>query len=447
MALTQTGQPAVAPRAAAQGRRGSTNGHAARFGYTVVASPLHDEAVVDAITRPTRALLADLGGRPDQHDIEQPFVVLVATGGTEQMILDLVERHRLERDRAQRPDAPTLLIAHGAHNSLPAALETLAALHQADHRGRIVQVTGDIGDRDALDRAITDLDVVHRFQNARIGLVGGASTWLVASNPPPEIVASRWGPHVEIIEPARLVCDSPHSASSSWRTDELASRFAQGADADLGIVTPVAIRSAAEIGTSLADVIDVERLDAVSVRCFDLLEEPGTSGCLALAALNDTGIVAGCEGDIPSTLAMMWARFLLDQPAWIANPARVDTESNRVLLAHCTVPPSMTDGYTLSTHFESGIGVGISGRFAPQPITLVRIGGDGLGGVWVAEGTIVSTGAEPDLCRTQVTVELIDSSVGDLLSRPLGNHLTLVAGHHRERFMSWWNLAIADVAN
>ncbi len=425
----------------------STDENPARFGYAIVASPLHDEVAVNAITHPTRTLLDELGGRSASHDSNEALVILVATGGTERAILELVERRRLASDREARPVAPALLIAHGAHNSLPAALEALAALHQGGHRGRIVQVTGAVGDRAAIDEAIVDLDVVHRFQNARIGLVGGASTWLVASSPPPETVAATWGPRIEVVEPARLVSDTPQPANPAWRPDELASRFADGADTDLGVVTPVAIRSAAAVGTALADMVDVDRFDAVSVRCFDLLDDPGTSGCLALAALNDAGIVAGCEGDIPSTLAMMWGRFLLDQPAWIANPARIDTESNSVLLAHCTVPPSMTDGYTLSTHFESGIGVGLSGRFAPQPVTLVRIGGRRLDRVWIAEGAIVASGDEPDLCRTQVTVELSDRSVGDLLSQPLGNHLTLVAGHHGDRLTRWWDFAIADVTH
>ena len=118
------------------------------------------------------------------------------------------------------------------------------------------------------------------------------------------------------------------------------------------------------VRSALGDVLDDHDLDAVTVRCFDLLGDPGTSGCLALANLNDEGIVAGCEGDVPSTLAMLLVRYLLDRPSWMANPASVDVESNRLVLAHCTVAPSMVDGFSLDTHFESGMGVGIHGHFA-----------------------------------------------------------------------------------
>jgi hypothetical protein len=160
------------------------------------------------------------------------------------------------------------------------------------------------------------------------------------------------------------------------------------------------------VRSALLDVLDNDDLDAVTVRCFDLLGDPGTSGCLALASLNDDGIVAGCEGDVPSALAMLWVRHLLDQPTWMANPATLDVDRNELVLAHCTVAPSMVDSFALDTHFESGMGVGISGQFAAQPVTLIRLGGADLDECWIAEGDIVSTGDDADLCRTQVTIAL-----------------------------------------
>jgi L-fucose isomerase-like protein len=198
------------------------------------------------------------------------------------------------------------------------------------------------------------------------------------------------------------------------------------------------------VRSALGDVLENDDLDAVTVRCFDLLGDPGTSGCLALASLNDDGIVAGCEGDVPSTLAMLLVRHLLGRPSWMANPAMVDVETNRLVLAHCTVAPSMVDGFALDTHFESGKGVGISGRFAAQPVTLIRIGGSDLEECWIVEGDIVATGDDADLCRTQVTVDLSSGQVGDLLTHPLGNHLVLVAGHHEARLRRWWSMAVAD---
>ena len=72
----------------------------------------------------------------------------------------------------------------------------------------------------------------------------------------------------------------------------------------------------------------------------------------------------------------------------------------------------MAESFALDTHFESGIGVGISGQFALQPVTLIRLGGVDLDECWIAEGDIVSTGGDTDLCRTQVTIALSSGTVG-----------------------------------
>lgn len=443
-----------------------------RFTYTVVASPLHDREAVDGIVTPIAEVAGGLGGRrlaadddgaPDQRSEtaavgpEQPHVIVVATGGTEQQILDLVARRRVSH-----ADLPVVLVAHPAHNSLPASLEALAALQQSRRRGRIVYLAGDTAtraaddanegasdDRSVLDDAIVDLEAILRLRTTRLGLVGGPSSWLVASSPDPDVVHRRWGPRVELIDPARMI---ELSRTPVVPVGPLADRFVAGAESSHGRSRPdvdrAAVEAAVQAGAALDDLVDVHELDAVTVRCFDLLGDPGTSGCLALARLNDGGIVAGCEGDLPSTLGMLWVRHLLGQASWMANPSRLDRTRNSLVLAHCTVAPSLTDGYSLSTHFESGIGVGVSGHFADQPVTLLRVGGRDLEQCWIAEGAIVGSGDEPDLCRTQVTVELsggpVGGSVDDLLDRPLGNHLVMAAGHHGDRLRRWWQLAIAD---
>jgi L-fucose isomerase-like protein len=411
-----------------------------RFEYRVVASSLHDASTVDELTAPLRAVLDSLGGESLDADASdasaRPFLHVVATGGTERQLLDSIAERRVGHG-----EEPSILVAHRAHNSLPAALETLAAIRQGGGRGRIVFVTGD-AERDAveLEEAVVDLEAIKRLHSTRLGIVGGPSSWLVASSPTAEAVRRRWGPQIVTVDPTRMI---ELTRVPVVPTGAMAERFTSVADPARSTVDRRAVDDAMGVRAALEDMLDSEDLDAVTVRCFDLLGDPGTSGCLALASLNDDGIVAGCEGDLPSTLAMLLARHLLDQPAWMANPAQVEVDTNRLLLAHCTVAPSMVDGMSLDTHFESGKGVGISGHFASQPVTLVRIGGADLDQCWIVEGDIVATSDDPDLCRTQVTVALSSGTVDDLLERPLGNHLVLVAGLHERRLRRWWSMAIA----
>ncbi|MCU0261596.1 MAG: hypothetical protein MUE78_11300, partial [Ilumatobacteraceae bacterium] len=408
------------------------------FGHLTVASPLHDPAAVDHLLADVRATLDALGGVPlevpEQHT-GLPFVVVVATGGTEASILDVVNRRH-----AVVPYEPVLLVAHPRHNSLPAALETMARLHQDGIAGRIVQLTGaepagaDLRSHD-LALAVGDVAAIHRLHGTRLGLVGQPSHWLVASVPEARALRARWGVQLVDVDIRRTIAD--HGDVEPAAAQAVAVRFLGRGGTD---VTPE-LESAAAVHPALVATIERDRLDAIAVRCFDFLGDLHTSGCVALAELNDTGTVAGCEGDVAGTMGMLLVRALLDRPSWIANPAQVDTDSNRLLLAHCTVAPSMVDDVELHTHFESGIGIGLRGSFRPGPVTLLRIGGRELDRYWIAEGHVEGTGDSPDLCRTQVDVQVLDTPVSSLLDAPLGNHLVMVHGHHRARIERWWQLA------
>jgi L-fucose isomerase-like protein len=394
--------------------------------YSVVASGLHDAEAVDRIITPIRATLEALDGHRvegDMLDRHTPHVIVVATGGSERAILDLVERRRQHASWE-----PVVLVTHAVHNSLPSALEALARLRADGHAGRIVQVS----EPGEPATTIADLQAIHHFQHARLGVVGNPSDWLVASVPDRAAFHRRWGIELVDVDIAQTI--HHHADAHAVDVQAVAVRFTAHGEPDHETMAAAALHPA------LATTIKHQRLDAVAVRCFDFITELHTSGCVALAELNDTGIVAGCEGDIASTVAMMVAREVLGQPAWIANPAIIDASERELLLAHCTVAPSMVQDVELHTHFESGMGIGLRGRFAPGPVTLLRLGGDELDRHWFAEAEIIGTGSSADLCRTQVSLK-VDASLEPLLDDPLGNHLVMVSGHHRRRLERWWRLA------
>ncbi|MGI9599291.1 MAG: hypothetical protein ACR2QK_24220 [Acidimicrobiales bacterium] len=402
-----------------------------RATYEILASPLHDPDDLTMLVQPVVAALNRLGVTRREPEPGTPHLVLVGTGGTETAILERLD----DRDRAD-PGCPAVLVAHPKHNSLPAALEAVARLQQLGRRARIVFVDGP--DDGGLDEAIDDLVAWHHLRGLRLGLVGPPSDWLVASTPSAATVARRWGP--ELVE-----VSIPSTVAAFHGVPVEIGRSVANRLGDLTatrLPAPDDVVRAARLDPALRQMIDGEQLDAITVRCFDFLGSIETSGCLALAQLNDDGIVAGCEGDVPAALAMLWSRLLLDQPGWIANPASIRSGANELVLAHCTIAPSLIGDMALSTHFESGIGVGIHGRLRDGPVTLIRIGGADLDRCWIAEGRVISSGAEPDLCRTQATIAVEGRPVQELLERPLGNHLVLVEGRHRARLERWWRWAI-----
>lgn len=398
------------------------------FGVLTVGSPLHDPLSLQRALRPSLDVLASLGGtRATQESLsaDHPLVVLVGTGGTE---AEIMRAHATRQ--ARFPGHPLLLVTHPAHNSLPAALEALARLRQDGARGRIVHVPApdDAAAIARLSTAIDDLMTYQRLHRSRLGVVGTPSDWLVASVPTAADVRRTWGPEMVSVELEGVLDEVRAEAKADDRALALGASFVDGATASRE-PDDTAMRQATCGFAALDDLSVSHRLDAITVRCFDLVTRHGASGCLALAELNDRGTVAACEGDIASAVAMLWVKERLGATTWMANPVHADPHTGLLRLAHCTVPRSLVTGFELRSHFESGKGVAVAGQLRPGPVTLVRLGGRSLEHAFLAEGHAVPAEHREDLCRTQVDVTVAPLAVAELLARPLGNHLVLVPGH------------------
>jgi L-fucose isomerase-like protein len=416
---------------------GSDKPASPRFAWYAAISPVHDAAALRGLLDSYAAPLRAMGGeRWDPSMGPAPAggpVIFVVTGGTEQIILS---RARFSRGE------PAVLVAHPGHNSLPAALEVLARLQQKGVRGR-VHYLDDPGDAEGLRdlaAAVHGRAVRRALHEARIGLVGRPSDWLVASSPSPQVVREVWGPSVVPLPLDPLL--EPPDAELSVLGERTARLVRSGAES---LVEPAEtdLPAAGRVHAALRRMVDAGRLDAISVRCFDLVTRRRTTGCVALARLCDEGVIAGCEGDLVATVAMLWAHRLLGVLPWMANPSRVDRARGVLSLAHCTVPPSLTTRYRLRTHFESGLGVGIQGVLPEGPVTLLRIGGVRMTELLALDGALVANTDHADLCRTQVEVEIGREALDRLLARPLGNHVVVLAGHHAAPLRRWHEAMIA----
>jgi len=408
----------------------------ARFSFATAFSPLVvGDDPQQRIAGSYVEVLQALGGRHTGVGMapsDAPFLVFVATGGTEQIVLDL------RSVRAQSvPGEPVLLIAHPANNSLPASLEILARVQQDGMRGRILYLSG-ADDTEGLARietALHDIAVRRQLQSTRLGLIGPASDWLVASMPTPEIVKAAWGPEVLPIPVAEL--EARYRSVPADAIDPAVTLLRSGV-ADIVEPDAPGLEDSARMYVAMRELVKEHALDALTLRCFDLLLSDKTTGCFALSALTDAGIISGCESDLVSTVGLLWAQLLLGTTPWMANPSQLDVQANSLVLAHCTVPRGLVENVRLRSHFESGLGVGIQGDLALGPVTLLRIGGTAMDRLWVAEGQITATGDNENLCRTQAHITLSRGHVTELLHAPLGNHTILVSGHHADRLAEWF---------
>jgi len=411
------------------------------FGYIPIASFLQQQEFDHLIADYTPAL-KNIGGQQGNSKMitnQAPLFYFVITGGTEQKILNL---------RAKRlkliPTEPVFLLAHPGNNSLPASLEVLGRLQQDGEKGHIFFLKGpdDHVGLQKIKSAVFDLEVKYALQQSRIGLVGAPSDWLVASSPNPVTVQKIWGPEVipiELDELYQLIKTVPKKAVEPF-LESLVSRAVE-----LMEPSQVELEDAVRVYLAIKQLVEKYKLEAITLRCFDLIIKLKTTGCFALAQLNDEGIIAGCEGDLVSTVGMLLAFKLIKQNSWMANPVQIDIARNTFWLAHCTVAKCIVKEYRLRSHFESALSVGIQGRFPTGPVTLIRIGGKAMDKIWLAEGEILQTGDAENICRTQVEIHLTrGGNVKDLLRNPLGNHLVTVQGNHLDRIRSWWETMISS---
>ena len=341
--------------------------------------------------------------------------VMVATGGVENLFKTLFD----ERMRHTTSPQKFTLIADGRNNSLAASLEILSYLTEHGQKGRIIHGTNEEIINEIVEtfpetshpetsHPVTSINT-NLFSGTRIGIFGNPSDWLIASGVDYYYIREHFGIETVFIDLKRLI----NEVGATAKSDML------GAD---------------KTYSAIKKICQEERLDAMTIRCFDIVKACNTTSCLALAKLNDEGIVAGCEGDMQTLMTMLLAKKLLNEPAFMANPSILTDKTT--MFAHCTVPLSMCYKTTMRTHFESGIGVAVQGDLPLTDYTIMKWGGRRLDKMFVTEAKAIKNEYSNHFCRTQITFDI--NLKPYLLNHSIGNHHVIVKGRHSEiikRFM------------
>lgn len=315
-------------------------------------------------------------------------------------------------------DRPYILVTTPAYNSLAAAMEILGFLRERGLEGEILHgspasVAARLG---VLRRAA---EAFRGVRGKRIGCFGDCEGLVASAVDFAEAKASA-GIEMESHDLGELIaeCRKGGFPENRW-TRELLGKGWDEAE----------VRRALDVYGALRRLVERHNLDAVTVKCFDLLGPLGTTGCLALAILNAEGIPATCEGDQKSAVSMLVLNEIAGRPGFIANPSEMDPEKGEIVFAHCTLPLDMPDSYSLATHFESGIGVAVAGDMAPRTMTVFKCDGT-LDAWWAGRAALVETLHRSNLCRTQMRLRLEDG-VGYFANGPLGNHHIICPGDHK----------------
>ena len=348
-----------------------------------------------------------------------PDAVMIATGGVENLFKRIWSAIDVEMMCVPSRPRTVTMIADGRNNSLAAALEILTYLGNNGMEGRIVH-----GTNDEIVSAILETHGRASLQG-RIGLFGQPSDWLIASGVDRDFLCQRYGIETVDIDLQRLI--DGIKAVPQTEAEKVAQTMVKRAKA-VEEPSDADMLEASKAYLAIKRICQEERLDAMTIRCFDIVKACGTTSCLALALLNDEGIVAGCEGDMQTLLSMFLAKRLCGEVAFMANPSQLTDKTS--MLAHCTIPLTMCDETVVRSHFESGIGVAIQGLLPLEDYTLFKWGGPKLDRYFVTEAQAIETPYSNHFCRTQITLNV--NLKPYLLQHSIGNHHVIIRGRHAE---------------
>ena len=355
-----------------------------------------------------------------------PDAFMIATGGVENLFKRIWSAIDVETMCGPSRQKTVTMIADGRNNSLAAALEILTYLGNNGVEGKILH-----GTNDEIISALEET-CIRASLRGRIGLFGQPSDWLIASGVDRDYLRQHYGIETIDIDLQRLIdgiktIPQNEAVKVAQTMVKRAKTVKEPSCADM--------LEAAKAYLAIKYICQEEHLDAMTIRCFDIVKTCGTTSCLALALLNDEGIVAGCEGDMQTLMSMYLAKRICGETAFMANPSQLTDKMS--MLAHCTIPLTMCDEIRLRSHFESGIGAAVQGVLPLMDYTLFKWGGEKLDRYFVTEAKAVETPYSDHFCRTQITLNV--NLKPYLLQHSIGNHHVIIRGRHAEeirRFMA-----------
>ena len=362
---------------------------------------------------------------PEELDKPLPdgaTMVLVGSGGVEEMVKANIERL----------PSYVVLIGDGLKNSLAASLEIFSWMRLNGLHGRVLH-----GPTSFIMQGINDYaqayEAIDKLNGKIVGVIGKPSGWLIASNVDYQALRERWGVTMLDISLDEVV--EGYEAVSDGDVRDITDEFMRNA---IGIKEPSRdeVVKAMRLYRAIKNIVEQYHLDAFTLNCFDLIPTTRTTGCVALALLNQEGIPAGCEGDEQTLLTMLAVQAATGEMTFMANPSKIlDNAAHEIVLAHCTIAPAMTDRYIVRDHYESLSGVAVEGIFDPMEMTIVKCGGKEMERYFISRAQLLECTSNPNMCRTQLHLRL-DEPLDYFLERSIGNHHVIVRGDHKQRLES-----------
>jgi len=345
-------------------------------------SSLHKDKV--PVVRGIDKVITSIDELKDLSIGDSLVVAVILSGGVSRLVGELVSVNRVRR---------VVLVSYPGFNSLASALDARALLRDLGVDSGILH----INDLDELGGALRVARAIARVIGVKVALLGVDRKSSISRS-----FEDRFDSKVDIInmsEFERLVENADEGIAQ-----EFANLIKGRVKFEIGS------EKLLEVGKIYAAIRDLyARYDATAINCFPYLVEHRVTPCLALARLNEEGLIAACEADLRALFSMMLTKELTGYSGWSANVNHV--EGSTVTMSHCTIALNMIRNPRVLTHFESGYPYGLTGELIFDEVTGISVSSDFRRmGVFTAK--VVNSGLmSNNMCRTQAVLNLgVDAS-------------------------------------
>lgn len=206
--------------------------------------------------------------------------------------------------------------------------------------------------------------------------------------------------------------------------------------------------------------------DAVAVSCWPKFQDDYLfSVCAVVGEINDKGVVAGCEGDLTSTISMLLLSYIAEDITMLMDLSAMDTEDDSVMMWHCG-PASKRfckkNGYQYSLNYsgkdhggadlDHAVGTGITRDmvFDEGKATIARLTGE-MDQMFLATG-VFQDGSKASYCGSRGWLGQLELNrepisaldfFNTIMVKGFQHHFPMVMGDYSEEIMevmAWLNL-------
>lgn len=238
-------------------------------------------------------------------------------------------------------------------------------------------ILGDINDAKVMNKIYKFAkvsSVAKKLKRAKIGVVGYNCPGMIDTTFN-EIEIRALGPEVVHLSLAELIdrCAAIDEKKALEDADQLIAKVGK-------VIEPAKneIVDAVKMYYALREIIEVNKLSAIAVRCWpELREQRKVLPCYGLSRLSDEGIMGVDESDVTGGITQLITYWLTGVPSFNGDLSAIFPEQNVIQLWHCGAASSKLatswQDIHIRNHAQVGVSVELEFPLKPGRVTLAKL--------------------------------------------------------------------------